>query len=535
MAILRRSQKLLFSVLLIFILSFLVSSYFLYPPSLGNDTWRDSIVASTVLKGGNINANFHSAYPLPVVSVLYAVISSVLGISVLSSSALIGLIYAILISFFVFILSTNINSENINKSLPAVLAVILALSIPIILLWSVGFIPEAYGIMMFLALLTVLTSKKASSIGAQSMTLIVLFIAVIVLGHGAVNLWAIGFLIVLSVLTKRQSMKNDVHHNLVIRSLIVLVTMTITYFLYTTVLDAISIGTKNVTTVLLNFLSLTTPPAKTLPTVSGFPVATAIFSYGCIAVCIVVALIAWLGHKSEHDKFNYSLFEIMFFYGLMGVLIGFLGTLYLPTAALDRYILFDSILLLVILSAKGFAILSTRGAFGKLLVAFLGVLMVSSIVFGGMITPDFNPFNVTNSFSVKTPITWSDNSCLTMISPHIPPGSLLVDWRTGLPLLFLIINQNYHSDLSFKINAGGAIASYANGTINMNYVGYSGLMSVNSSYVLNFLQKGGIFLYRADAFSDGSLLMNTTYSQFSDDLSMIGNKVFSGPIDVFVR
>ena len=93
----------LFFVLIVFFLSFVVSTYVLFPPAYGNDTWRDSIAAEFTVKNGHTINDFNTAYPVPILPIFYSIISIMFGINEVSSSALVGIIYIILIMVLVFL------------------------------------------------------------------------------------------------------------------------------------------------------------------------------------------------------------------------------------------------------------------------------------------------------------------------------------------------------------------------------------------------------------------------------------------------
>ena len=76
---------------------------------------------------------------------------------------------------------------------------------------------------------------------------------------------------------------------------------------------------------------------------------------------------------------------MMFVYGIIGAVMGFVGILYLPAATIDRYVMLESLLLLVIIASKGFDYLMKRNKLGKVFVMFLALLMVAGISFGGSV------------------------------------------------------------------------------------------------------------------------------------------------------
>jgi len=111
--------------------------YMIYSPSFGIDTWRDVIQATQVIVRGGLKdlTIVHQAYPIPVVPLLYATYSIVAGLNTLWSSSVLGLLYLILLALWVYTLARHSGARYPH------IAVILALTTPLVVVWSVGFIP----------------------------------------------------------------------------------------------------------------------------------------------------------------------------------------------------------------------------------------------------------------------------------------------------------------------------------------------------------------------------------------------------------
>ena len=88
-----RASRLAIFLTLFFFLSYIVFTYAFYPPSHGIDTWRDSEIALQTLRSGHITGVTNSSYQIPIVSLLYVMISLTLNITPVNASALMGLIY----------------------------------------------------------------------------------------------------------------------------------------------------------------------------------------------------------------------------------------------------------------------------------------------------------------------------------------------------------------------------------------------------------------------------------------------------------
>ena len=535
LVLVRQSTKNVFFITVVaFLLFFIASTYLFYPPSLGNDSWRDVVTASTIFKNGNIYANYHPAYPIPTVPLIYSITSIVSSITIVNASALLGIIYTLFVVLLIFLISIKINPDK-KMYFPAFVAIILALSNPLILLWSIAYIPEANAIIMFLLLILILTSNSfTKDIGKISTVLLMLLLAcAIVLSHGGINLWVIFFLGSLLTLMKIYKVKTKSYD--VLKNILPIIgAITLGYFLYTTLFDMINGGVENLTVVLFRFLSLSTPVSKVSPATLSSPEATALLSYGPIVICVVIALFVGLGNNPKRTDYLSVLKETIFLFGIAGVVMGFLGTVYLPEAILDRYLLLGSLLLLVVISSKGFDELLKRGVLGKFLLMVIIILSAMSVAFGATITPDLNLFNVSNSFSVQAPPSWSDTICINTVVMYTNSARILVDWRTGLPLLYSFANQ--HSTQNFEIYGAGAEIHFSEGeTVQIPFIGYSVHRSVNKTYVEQFMDADGILIYRAIALDDMSLINDGDAIQLRDDLIKNYNIVYVGTMEVFTK
>jgi len=76
------------------------SLYGVYTPSFGDDTLRDATWATQIIGRGELKnlTVIHQAYPIPVVSLLYAICSVVTELDTLWSSNVLGLLYLLLLA-----------------------------------------------------------------------------------------------------------------------------------------------------------------------------------------------------------------------------------------------------------------------------------------------------------------------------------------------------------------------------------------------------------------------------------------------------
>ena len=102
--------------------------YSVYAPSFGSDTWRDAIMATQIIERSVLRdlTIVHEAYPFPLVSLLYAVYSMVMGLNTFWSSSVMGILYLMLITLWVYVLAKRTDSVCPH------IAVLLALTTPLI-------------------------------------------------------------------------------------------------------------------------------------------------------------------------------------------------------------------------------------------------------------------------------------------------------------------------------------------------------------------------------------------------------------------
>jgi len=171
--------------------------YSIYMPSFGSDTWRDAVQAMQIVKRGGLRdlTVFHTAYPFPLVPLLYAVHSIVTNMDTIWSSNVMGILYILLLTLWIYLLSKKLNTEHHR------VASLLVLTTSLIVVWSVWFIPQAYALLMVLPLLFL----KLHIIIVMILTLALVF------GHGGMALWTLGVFIVLFIFMEMIKAKTSAH------------------------------------------------------------------------------------------------------------------------------------------------------------------------------------------------------------------------------------------------------------------------------------------------------------------------------------
>jgi len=515
----------LFCVLFLF-LSNIIAIYCFYPPSLGNDTFRDIGMSLSVVNEGFIGDISHGAYPLSIVPTLYSTLSLVLGMSPVYASALMGAIYVVLVASLSFSISKKIGPKI--SSFSSFMVILATLSIPLISLWGVWFIPEAYAFIMFLSILAILTSANSNK--TSILVFLPLLIAMVV-GHGGVNLWCIGFLFFLVIMIKFWSAA-CLNYALIKKTLLVLTIIMTVYIAYTTLLEILTNGVTNIFYII--FKSATLAPIDSVLPVSvvDSPFTTALFSYVPMVIVIVISFIAWVANKGLRGDFNKVLIETVFLYSVVLVGVGFLGLIYAPEAVLDRYLAFGSLLLLSILSPIGFSELLKRGLIGKLFYAILTLLLVTSMGFGAVFTPNFNPFNAENTYSVQNPPTWSDKISIDTISSCVDNGFIMTDWRTGLLMTYTFLDQSYSHNASVAPSRVGNKLYLKQGIVEMTTLGTYSLTATYDS-IVGHIDGGGLFIYRTGVLDSLNLLVGVNECELTRRLLSNYNRVYVGSIEAF--
>ena len=148
--------------------------YGVYTPSFGNDTWRDAIQATQIIERGGLKdlTVIHVAYPFPLVSILYAVYSMIIGLNTLWSSSFIGITYLLLLATWIYIFVKKYGSSHSH------IAVILAMTTPLVVLWSVWFIPQTYSLLAAVPLIFLELHP----------IVIIIYVSALVMGHGGMAL-----------------------------------------------------------------------------------------------------------------------------------------------------------------------------------------------------------------------------------------------------------------------------------------------------------------------------------------------------------
>lgn len=437
--------------------------YSVYTPSFGNDTWRDVAQATQIVERGGLRdlTIVHSAYPLPVVSLLYVIHSMVSGLNTLWSSSVVGLLYLLLTTLWVYILAKRLSKVYLH------IAVLLALVNPSVVFWSVCFIPQTYSLLAALPLLF---------LNLHPVVIMALTVA-LVLGHGGLALWALIILALLVIAKKVLKIRVPTLSSVEVKLVIAIVLFT-AYTAYTTLSMVLRRYVSNVIEAIITFLSGERITEATAPI--QHPI-TAVLGIIPVNILITLGLVVLVKTKD-------TIMRLLTFTSLAALGIAYIGAVTFPALDPPRYLGLGSISMLIILSPRGIRALTRRGRIGVYYALSLVLLAITSFGFAGTLMPG-NPYtaNPYASWSISGLITYGEAQELKNIASLLCCNNYLVDWRTGVYMVheYLWVQPQYRGFYNVKTDSSFTIA------------GTYGLL-VTPEYLTHF---NGIFIFRRGAIS----------------------------------
>ncbi|MEM4620809.1 MAG: hypothetical protein QW607_11435 [Desulfurococcaceae archaeon] len=505
----------------------------LYVSPFGYDTWRDIIWGELISRG--FNTYHHAAYPIPLVPLLYSVISEIIGLSVLKSSVIIGFTYIILMTLLVYNVAKFYSK---NKFIHLISALLIFSNAPITLL-SVWFVPQAYSTTFAIIIVTfIIRYLRANSQMKSDMIPLLLAIIATVIGHSLTALLTLVLISYIMLIYKLRSYKSSgvLHSHLKTISLILAITL-ITYVVFTTVTDMLKTGAFNAWNVLTNIL-LGYGYRDEFTSEGGDPLLSALLGYGPLAICLALSFLAWIEESGsmDRDKFIEASFPIS-----MGVLALSLLSIHTPFLFPSRYYVLMPTTLLIITSVKGLNHLHTKGNVGRIVLALYLVLILSSIPFGIVHIGDELPVNIKTAFTISAPLRSNEILSLNEALPKIEIRTVCTDSRSSLWILWYYIrnlriisidSQTRPSKVSliteFKHLDLIQLGSYETRLVNDN----EGNIVITSSHVITQLQ--GLYIHRPGSSALGTLGVNLSEENLLKYLYDRFQKVHDGPIEFYL-
>jgi len=333
----------------------------------------------------------------------------VAGLDTLWSSSVLGLLYLLLLALWIYILARRTGARHPH------VAVILALTTPLVVVWSVCFIPQVYSLLAALPVLL---------LDFHPIAFIVLALA-LVLGHGGLALWALTILVLLA-LTKR-ILRVRVPLNLVeVRLAIVTLIFTL-YTAYTPLSMILRDATSGIIKALVAFLSGERVLEATAP-IQTPPVAV----LGVIPVIVLVVL-GLVVLVEDGDAVR----RLLAFTSLVGLGVAHVGAVAYPALDLPKYLGLGSTVMLIILSPQAVQTLTKRGRIATYYALSIILLAVISFGFAGTLMPE-NPYtaNPYATWSISGLLTYDEAQELTNVASMLCCNNYLIDWRAGVYLSY---------------------------------------------------------------------------------------------------
>jgi len=384
----------------------IASLYGVYTPSFGNDTWRDAIQATQIIARGGLKdlTVIHQAYPIPVVPLLYAAYSMVVGLDTLWSSSVLGLLYLLLLALWIYT-----SARHAGAKYPHV-AVVLALATPLVVARSVWFIPQAYSLLFALPVLLLDLHPSVLTV----------FALALVLGHGGLALWALTILVVLA-LTKR-ILRVRVPLNLVEVRLAIAALVFTLYAAYTTLSMMLRGTTSGIIEALVAFLR----GERVLE--AAAPIQTPPIAVLGVIPTIVLAVLGLVVLVEGGDAVR----RLLAFTFLVGLGVAYVGAVAYPALDLPRYLGLSSTVMLAILSPQAVQVLAKRGHIATCYALSIILLAVISFGSAGTLMPE-NPYtaNPYATWSISGLLTYSEALELDNLTSMLCCNNFLLDWRTG--------------------------------------------------------------------------------------------------------
>jgi len=460
------------STCLPFLLAILITAHYIaFPPSFGNDTWRDIMWSWETLRTGYFTESriTHLAYPVPVAVLLYSMTSLIGGFATVDSSVIVGLLYLFILSIILITILRRIHGDTER----AVLAVLLLLvySTPLITLWSVWFIPQSLAL-IFMALLLMSINLKRRSWMAQ----VILAIA-LVLSHAGVALYTLIYFTFLFIFMGKTE---DLRKPLLLISIVY-----ISYVLYTSVQYTVVPGVKSY----LDYL-LTVSLGREVGQVQA-PVETGVlnrlFPWIPIALALTFGVNTLYANSLKQGKSGeWEVLTMLFSTAILAA--GYALTIVNPSSTADRYIGLPAFFLLILSSYSGVKVLKAR-RLSKGLLYGLVALSISSLAFSGTFTP-LNPVTLNpSSYSVNGLPTYADAEIIHSIVGKVDTSDQLaiyMDWRTGL--LYI-----HNSLQEYDVSIHSSLWSITLGNLELQLFGYYGYKYAGD---LSFMHGDSILILR---------------------------------------
>jgi len=402
----------------------IVAHYLAFPPSFGNDTWRDITWSDETLRNGHYTESriTHTAYYFPMVVLVYTALSLAGGYSPTTTSVVVGLLYLFTLGMYFFLLSKKLYGEDQYSKVTA----LLLFSTPIVVIWSVGFIPQTMAL-LFVLLLLYLVNRT------DSVVVVTLLSVAIVFTHPGVALFTIAYLAYMYLFSPDRERYR--------RPLLYMTGLYIAYFTYTTVSYMVVPSLRLYLDTLLSIL-LSGNTAQTSTSSAEVGLFNKIVPWIPLVVALTLGVNTILTCQSQHKTCTWSLLTVLF--SAAALAAGYAITVLRPDSAADRYIGLPATTLLVLASLPGLKAFDITSRLGRGFQYTLIGLLIFAFAFAGTLTP-LNPLTANpNVYSVYGLVSYSDKAKTEVISELLSvdvPAHVYTDWRTGVIFLQFVLSE----------------------------------------------------------------------------------------------
>ena len=376
----------------------------LYIPTFGNDTWRDLLWAREVLIRASITGTItqHSAYPFPILPLTYAIISLQTGLDLPWISVLLGVAYLYLLSISVYLLSQKITKLNNFDG------TFLLLTVPLVVVWSVWYIPQVHALMLYLIAML-----------QPSLVLQIVLLLIATLTHGGMALLMSLILFLLWIATSEK--------RFYVLSLVNFINIVI-YIVYTSLIYSTVGGYCTISDAIMAFVL----GVKKVPTVSPPlpPPFTVALSQLSLIILGILSLLVFL-YKDKNIKI------------LMAGSVSLLVAGYVGISDIDilRYLGIPSLIILSMFIPYAIRIIYSKKG-GTLYMAILFLLSIFSFAYAGTFAPrnsyTANPYSYS---ALSGLLEYNEAINLHQIIELVTSGVYFVDWRSGAYLRYLNFEQ----------------------------------------------------------------------------------------------
>jgi len=403
----------------------IVAHYLVFPPSYGNDTMRDIMWSDETLRSGHYTDSriAHTAYYFPMVILVYAALSLAGGYSPTMSSVVVGFLYLFALGIYLFLLLKKLYGQGqYNK-----VVMLLLFSTPLVVIWSVGFIPQAMAL-LFVFLLLYLVNRTDSAV------VISLLSAAVVFTHPGVALFTIAYFTYMYLFSPdREGYKQP---------LLYMAVLYIAYFTYTTVSYMVVPGLRLYLNTLLSIL-FGNNIAQTPTSLTELGLFNRIVPWIPLVVALTLGVNVVLTCQPRHRTCTWSLPTVLF--SATALAMGYAITILRPDSTADRYIGLPAITLLILASLCGLKAFNITSNLGRGFQYTLIGLLIFTFAVAGTFTP-LNPLTANpNVYSVYGLLSYSDKAKTEVISELLSvdvPVHVYTDWRTGLMLLQFVLSEH---------------------------------------------------------------------------------------------